>query len=204
MKIIQFKHLIDTGNFSKTEQWANLKSQIIKAIECVQWPPNSGSFILHDQSGRKRGQGNGVKPIKEACMLHLKSEGWQLETPVDIVTPKSTGAVDATYKIDNKFFAVEWETGNISSSHRALNKMALGLLKNVLVGGVLILPTRNMYRYLTDRVGNYRELEPYFYMWESLASKISEGLLAVVAIEHDGVSKDVSRIPKGTDGRALT
>jgi hypothetical protein len=58
-----------------------------------------------------------------------------------------------------------------------------------------------MYRYLTDRVGNFPELEPYFPLWQAL--KVEEGLLEVIAIEHDGVSQSVPRIPKGTDGRAL-
>jgi hypothetical protein len=101
----------------------------------------------------------------------------------------------------DKLLCVEWETGNISSSHRALNKMCLGILKGVLIGGVLILPTRKMYGYLTDRVGNFSEIEPYFPFWRHL--QFPEGILAVIAIEHDAVSLDVPRIPKGTDGRAL-
>jgi hypothetical protein len=82
-----------------------------------------------------------------------------------------------------------------------MNKIALGIIKGVLVGGLLIVPTREMYRYLTDRIGNFKELEPYFPMWRAL--KVDEGFLGVIAIEHDGGSKDVPRIPKGTDGRAL-
>lgn len=103
--------------------------------------------------------------------------------------------------VGEKFFVLEWETGNISSSHRAINKMCLGLLDGTLIGGVLVVPTRAMYKYLTDRVGNFTELEPYFRFWRRCPVK--EGLLAVIAIEHDGVSRDVQRIPKGTDGRAL-
>jgi hypothetical protein len=79
--------------------------------------------------------------------------------------------------------------------------MALGLLEGILIGGVLIVPTREMYNYLTDRVGNLRELEPYFPLWRSLP--VRDGILAVIAIEHDAVSKNVPRIGKGTDGRAL-
>ncbi len=79
--------------------------------------------------------------------------------------------------------------------------MALGMLSGKVAGGILILPTRTMYRYLTDRVGNYEELAPYFPLWSALP--IEEGTLAVIAIEHDAVSKSVPRIPKGTDGRAL-
>jgi hypothetical protein len=58
-----------------------------------------------------------------------------------------------------------------------------------------------MYKYLTDRVGNFPELEPYFPLWQAL--KVEEGLLTIIAIEHDAVSQSVPRIPKGTDGRAL-
>ena len=134
-------------------------------------------------------------------MLCLNSLGWNLETPVDIATLKRPGPMDATYRVRDRLFCVEWETGNISSSHRAMNKMALGILKKILIGGVLILPTRDMYKYLTDRVGNFPELEPYFPLWRSL--KVNEGLLAVIAIEHDDVSRSVPRIPKATDGRAL-
>ncbi|HHW41239.1 MAG TPA: hypothetical protein GXX19_08845 [Syntrophomonadaceae bacterium] len=201
MKIIRFERLIDKGEFSKSGTWNIIENQIVQAIKAIAWPPGSGSFILYDQPGKARGKGNGVKPIKEACMFHLKSLGWSLETPVHIATLKKPGPLDATFPVGERLFCVEWETGNISSSHRALNKIALGILKNVLIGGILILPTRKMYKYLTDRVGNFEELEPYFPFWRSLC--VDEGLLGVIAIEHDAVSKNVPRIPKGTDGRAL-
>ena len=201
MKIAKSETLIDCGPFSNSEDWARIKEQIISAIKMIQWPSGSGHFFLHDQSGKKRGQGNGVKPIKEACMLHLKSFGWSLETKVDLATLKRPGPMDATCRVGNRLFCLEWETGNISSTHRALNKMAIGIMKKVLIGGALILPTRDMYRYLTDRVGNFPEIEPYFPLWQSI--KVEEGLLVIIAIEHDGVSLDVPRIPKGTDGRAL-
>jgi hypothetical protein len=96
---------------------------------------------------------------------------------------------------------VEWETGNISSSHRAINKMALALLFRRISGGLLVLPTRDLYRYLTDRAGNYRELEPYFPLFSAL--QVAEGYLGVLAVEHDATSYSVPRIAKGTSGRAL-
>ncbi|MBN1102483.1 MAG: hypothetical protein JXL84_03615 [Deltaproteobacteria bacterium] len=201
MKIVRTEKLIDSGEFSRSKKWRQIEDHIRTAIMSIQWPPGSGSFTLYDESGKKPGEGSGVKPIKDACMQTLKSLGWRLETPVDIATVKRPGPMDATYPVGNKLFCVEWETGNISSSHRALNKMALGLLKGILIGGVLIVPTRHMYWYLTDRVGNLSELEPYFPLWRSL--NVDEGLLAVVAVEHDAVSRDVPKIGKGTDGRAL-
>lgn len=201
MKIMKIERLIDAGGFSKTKEWKTIYDHITKAIKSIEWPQGSGSFTLYPESGKNRGEGNGVKPIKEACMLHLQSLGWTLEQPFDIATVKQPGKIDACYPASGRFFALEWETGNISSSHRAVNKMALGIMKKILIGGILILPTREMYQYLTDRVGNFPELEPYFPLWRSI--KVDQGFLGIIAIQHDAVSEAVPRIPKGTDGRAL-
>jgi hypothetical protein len=69
----------------------------------------------------------------------------------------------------------------------------------ILIGGILILPTRELYQYLTDRIGNLPELEAYFPLWRAL--DVKEGLLGVIAVEHDSASTLVPRIPKGTSGR---
>jgi hypothetical protein len=74
-------------------------------------------------------------------------------------------------------------------------------LDDKLDAGFLILPSREFYQYLTDRVGNFRELEPYFPMWKSL--NLPEKVLAIIEVEHDETSKKVPKIKKGTDGRAL-
>jgi Restriction endonuclease BamHI len=126
--------------------------------------------------------------------------GWGLETPINYAT-RSPGKVDATKVLDNHLFALEWETGNISSSHRAVNKMVLGLLRGVFLGTILVLPSRKLYPYLTDRIGNYEELEPYFDVWRAV--RIEEAFLAIFVIEHDQVDSKVPTITKGTDGRAL-
>jgi hypothetical protein len=63
------------------------------------------------------------------------------------------------------------------------------------------LPSRKLYPYLTDRIGNYEELEPYFDVWRSV--NINEGFLAIFVVEHDTVDSSVPQITKGTDGRAL-
>ena len=111
------------------------------------------------------------------------------------------GKIDAVLETKFGVIALEWETGNISSSHRALNKMALGLLKGILFCGILVVPSRDLYRYLTDRIGNFSELEPYLELWGSIPCK--SGVLQIVVIEHDKTSLDVPRIPKGTSGRAF-
>jgi len=121
--------------------------------------------------------------------------------PLDIATVRRLGKLDAVLDTPYGKAGVEWETGNISSSHRALNKMALGLKKKVLIAGILVVPSRELYQYLTDRVGNFAELEPYLELWQSIPCE--SGVLEIVVIEHDAVSTNVPRIPKGTDGRAL-
>lgn len=127
--------------------------------------------------------------------------GWQLEAPVFIREVRRAGKVDALKATALGDFVFEWETGNISSSHRALNKIALGIIRELIMGGVLVLPTRKLYPYLTDRIGNYEELLPYFPVWRKIP--VDRGLMVVIAIEHDALDPEVPIIGKGTDGRAL-
>jgi len=197
VKLAHIEYLIKKGAFASSKAWTGILSDLKEAISSVVWPPNNSSFILNPQTGRGRGEGNGVKPIKEACMLTLNQLGWSIDERrnplrLDAVKHLKGGTV----------FGVEWETGNISSSHRAINRLLLGHRKELLVGGVLIVPTRVLYRYLTDRVGNLAELAPYFGLWKDAAGW-ANGVLAVLAVEHDGTDPKVPRISKGTDGRAL-
>jgi hypothetical protein len=196
VKIVQEISLISKGSFEESQEWAVIRNEIRSAIDLIVWPPGASNFTINPTR-----HGNGVKPIKNACMTALKENfGWQLETQIRYAT-RLPGRVDATKALDNHLFALEWETGNISSSHRALNKMVLGLLRGVFLGSALVLPNRKLYPYLTDRIGNYEELEPYFDVWRAI--EIQEGFLAVFVIEHDAIDSSVPRIKKGTDGRAL-
>ncbi len=201
MKIVREETLISCGKYAASSEWKKTRESLYKTIREVDWPPGSGKFMIYPEFGKRRGEGNGVKPIKLGLMGELKEQGWKLEEPLDIAILKKPGKLDAVLYTDYGAVALEWETGNISSSHRALNKMALGLLKGVLACGVLVVPSRELYKYLTDRIGNMAELEPYFDLWSSIPCE--QGVLEIVAIEHDATSTDVPRIPKGTSGRAL-
>lgn len=201
MKILRVETLIACGQFADSAGWRKVREDLHLGIRGVVWPTGSDKFTIYPQSGKKRGEGNGVKPIKEGLMLHLEDLGWGLEVPLDMSSLKKPGKLDAVLYTLRGPVAVEWETGNISSSHRALNKMALGLLKGKLACGTLIVPSRKFYKFLTDRIGNFDELEPYWDLWRSLPCE--EGVLEIVEVEHDAESFDVPRIPKGTDGRAL-
>lgn len=188
--------LISRGGFEKSQEWSVIQSEIRSAIDLIVYPAGTSEFTINPVR-----HGNGVKPIKNACMAALQENfGWELETKITYAT-RSPGRVDATKRLNGDFFALEWETGNISSSHRAVNKMVLGLLRGVFLGSALVLPSRKLYAYLTDRIGNYEELEPYFDVWRAV--NLEEGFLEVFVVEHDAIDSNVPTITKGTDGRAL-
>lgn len=100
--------------------------------------------------------------------------------------------------------AIEWETGNISSSHRSMNKLCLVMLAGLIDIGVLILPSRLLYHHLTDRIGNWPELSPYLPLWNHIGQGMQRGLLAVTVVEHDELTDDpaIPFIPQGSDGRS--
>jgi len=183
------------------------------AVGHVEWPAGTGTgrFTIYPESGKKRGEGNGVTPIKNGLMEKLEASGWQLESTAKTALGADLGAFDAVKMTPAGPIVLEWETGNISSSHRSLNKMAMLLMSGGIATGTLVVPSRSLYKYLTDRIGNISELEPYFSLWQSLALPckkcgkipLENGVLEIVVIEHDATSTNVPRIPKGTSGRAL-
>lgn len=46
------------------------------AIKRVAWPPRTKKRVIYPESGKKRGEGNEVKPIKEGLISQLKQSGW--------------------------------------------------------------------------------------------------------------------------------
>lgn len=200
MQIVQQEILISKGPFSNSEEWHKIRQNVQKAVCAADWPPGSGSFTIYPESGKKSGEGNGVKPIKNEAIAQLQKYGWQAEQPWPIGERLRPGNMDAAYQSSTGTICFEWETGNISSSHRSLNKLCLGLLQGKLTGGFLVVPSRKLYVYLTDRIGNISELEPYFPLWR--ATPCEHGVLEVIVIEHDHISRNVPKIPKGTDGRS--
>ncbi len=99
---------------------------------------------------------------------------------------------------------IEWETGNISSSHRSMNKLCLVMLAGLIDIGVVILPSRLLYAHLTDRIGNWMELSPYLPLWHYIGQGMERALLAVTVVEHDELTDDpaVPFITQGSDGRS--
>jgi hypothetical protein len=200
LKIVDVVTLQSCGSYAGSEHWRKTRKQIHQAVRRCEWPIGSGSFTIHPQSGKKRGQGNGVKPIRTEFVRDLKERGWVIEGRAKNALDQCLGDFDAVLPGPEKPIVVEWETGNISSSHRSMNKLTMLVSSGVISAGVLVVPSRKLYVYLTDRIGNIKELEPYFGLWRSVPC--TSGVLEIVVIEQDAESTDVPRIAKMTDGRS--
>ena len=200
MQIVAVHSLIARGRYVESVEWATTTANLHQAIRQVEWPEGSGLFTIYPESGKKPGEGNGVKPIKIGLMHELARQGWTIEARAKNALGVALGDFDALLTTPYGPVVLEWETGNISSSHRSMNKLAMLLMDSIIAAGVLVVPSRRLYRFLTDRIGNIGELEPYFRLWSSV--QCAEGILEIVVIEHDAESMDVPRIPKATDGRA--
>lgn len=200
MKIVDLVTLRSCGPYSESEHWKKTRQQIHDAVKLCEWPIGSGSFTIYPQSGKKSGEGNGVKPIRNEFVKKLKSEGWMIEGSAKNKIDQALGDFDAVLEGPEKPVVVEWETGNISSSHRSMNKLTMLVSTGVISAGILVVPSRKLYVWLTDRIGNIKELEPYFGLWKSVPCE--SGVLEIIVIEQDAESLQVPRIPKGTDGRA--
>ena len=199
MKIAETVDVISTGAFPKSKTWKQACKDVEDAIGRVDWPHGSGAFVINPIR-----HGNGVKPIKIPCTLRLQSLGWRVESlPPLSSTVLRPGDLDALVVRDGHYVAFEWETGNISSSHRAMNKLVLGLIHHAVIGCFLVLPSRALYPYLTDRIGNMAELRAYLPLWSAASAKVQEAALRIYVVEYDRTDSTVAQIPKGTDGRAL-
>jgi len=213
VKFTRWDVLHDAGGYSASREFQRIRDDLVDAISRTVWPPGSPSFTVYPESGKKTGKGNGVKPIKVGFTSALVEHGWTLEkrAPRQIATEPNAvlkgsqpGAFDCHLSFPADVpqpFVVEWETGNISSSHRAINRIGLGMLRSYVSGGILIVPSSRLAPFLTDRIGNEGELQPYRELWKDW-SFVKYGYFAIVSVEHDHESFDVPRIPKGTDGRA--
>ncbi len=194
MKIVTEDFFIHRGEFSQSEEFIQILFELRTAIKSVTWHIED-SFVINPIR-----RGNGVVPIKLNFIKTLISFGWIAEKRMRFAEGMNPGPIDIVKVTSFGDFAVEWETGNISSSHRALNKMAVGIIQDLIIGGILILPARNLACYLTDRIGNFEEIKPYFSLYRNVI--VDSGILGVIAIDYDNISDKSPLIPKGRDGHA--
>lgn len=194
MQVEKIQMLVEKGEFSKSKEFQEIRSEVLLAIEAVDWF-DKGKFIINPTK-----KGNGVKLIKNNFIETLKQYSWRTEITMQLVEGVGPGAIDAIKNTHSGLFAVEWETGNISSSHRALNKLAIAVLHKQIIGGFLVVPVRQLSIFLTDRIGNYEELRGYFPLYRSL--RIKNGAIGIIGVTYDGISSLAPLIPKGNDGNS--
>ena len=208
--------------------WAILHTSYTAAIANIDHLAGSGELILRRKIRLPNGQTqrNGVGYLRARFLNYmLKTEGWRAEGIVNLARDRDQPPIklypsgeDYREPITSDFggfdfvtttpngtrIAIEWETGNISSSHRSMNKLAIALAHGLVDVGVLIVPSRNLYEHLTDRIGNIGELSGYLSMWEGLKTTVPRGLLAITVVEHDNLTDDPNFpfLSTGNDGRA--
>ncbi|HEV3345076.1 MAG TPA: hypothetical protein VG125_32165 [Pirellulales bacterium] len=195
MRIKHVETLLAAGPYATSQEWSLLRAQLHDAVSRVDWPSGSGTFTVYPERRGRSGGGNGIGPIKTSLMTQLKKTAWKLSDHLELAVGQPPCRLDAVFYTKQGPFAVEWDTGSLASSHRALNKMALGLVKGILVGGALVVPTRKLYRYLTHEIGNWEQIAPFLDLWRAVP--IRNGVLEVIAVEHDVASVRVPKIPTG-------
>lgn len=197
MQIVATHNPLSAGKVDETPEWKAAWDQVVEAIKCIDWPHGSGSFLLNP--GQKKHE-NGVGPIKIPCLARLVQHGWRVEKLPRELAGIGMGNLDALKETRLGPIGFEWETGNISSSHRAVNKLVHAITEGALLGGILVVPCQRMRPFITDRIGNITELLPYFPVWGKVA--FPKGILRIAVVDFDELSTDVPLIPKLADGNA--
>lgn len=171
--------------------------EVIKSIEKPVWPPGATTFTIREGKNE-----NGVVPIKEDCYIQLEDVfDWYREKELTVLKQEKQkgGPIDVykEFSTESNILRVglEFETGNISSAHRSMNKIALGLSRSELDLGIILLPMKSFAYHLTDRISNFEELEPYFEL-------MSGRPFICIGFDADKMSssEDIPYIPKGKDG----
>ena len=196
MKIVGVRRVIGKGPLAPSAEWEKIRESVIAALSAVDWPLGSGKFTVNPTP-----HGNGVQPIQERAAGMLDGKGWEAQRRWPISDIRQPGRMDAAYISSRGLVAFEWETGNIASSHRSINKICLGFTIGAIAGGILAISSRKLYPYLTDRVGNFGEIEPYIPLWS--ATPCQEAVFEIIVVEHDATNDDVPLIPKKMTGRAV-
>lgn len=195
MKIVAVKRVIGRGPLAPTPEWKHIRQSVENAVSGFDWPEGSGSFTIRSQKNA-----NGVEPIQKRAANLLNEGGWKAQYPWPIDESSKPGRMDAAFESSHGTVAFEWETGNVSSSHRSINKICLGFYLGALAGGIVALPSNRLAKFLTDRVGNIGEIERYFPLWQN--TPCTQGVLEIMVIEHDHEDPDIDPIEKKKTGRA--
>jgi hypothetical protein len=125
MKIVHVETVLSCGTYAKSKHWAQTRKALHTAIKKCAWPPGSRAFTIYPESGKRRGEGNGVGPIRLEFVKELRDRGWTIEGAAKNQVGQDLGDFDAVLLGPSGPVVAEWETGNVSSSHRSMNKLTM-------------------------------------------------------------------------------
>lgn len=228
MKWLRTLVIFDRGDVVRDMEWQTIHEAYVRSIVSIDYPVGAGTLTLRRKTRRpdNKWDRNGVGYLRRRFIEHIvNNEHWDAEVDFDLgedrappdlqlypsgesyrepMTSKFGGFDFVTTATTGMHVAIEWETGNISSSHRSMNKLAIALAAGKIQVGVLIVPSRDLYEHLTDRIGNIGELSGYLSMWKGLEAGVERGLLAISVVEHDDLTDDPAHpyLSVGNDGRA--
>lgn len=197
MKIDAVHYIVRRGQFAQGAEYATIEEELRRSIAPIVWPPGAQDFSINPISN-----GNGVKPIKVACELELQQLGWRRQHPIKKSGTRGFGPVDMVRDTAAGLFGMEWETGNISSLHRSLNKLCWLISQGTVIAGTSIVASGALYPYLTDRIASYPEIAAYVPFFAHYLRDV-DTVLAIVVVEHDRLDTSAPLITKGIDGMAL-
>jgi len=164
MKWLRTLVLFDQGEVISSPDWKALHESYVRSIEDIDNPVGSGRLCLRRKVRLSNGQWarNGVGYLRERFLEHIRDvEGWKPEGIVELTRDRDQPAIRlypslesyrepitsdfggfdlVTEGADGTKIAIEWETGNISSSHRSMNKLAIALGAGIIEVGVLTCP----------------------------------------------------------------
>lgn len=186
------KNLMQANELAR-QAFSEIKEAILK--NCTD---DSGKFTINSSEKNC----NGVVPVKEGIYRYLEERcEWFREKPLAYFENAKKGGPIDVYKEfgdrNNPFsVGLEFETGNISSAHRSMNKLLLGIQHEDLQMAFLIMPIKKLAHYLTDRIANYEELAPYFLLLENFPFVV----FGFDADNYDENKETTPPFPKGKDG----
>jgi hypothetical protein len=179
MKIVRTEYLVCAGDFAESLEWERIQGDIACGIVAIcRIKPGCKASEMENRSSR----GKHAYPLwRQAFAAKLETLGWLPNvhfnnTPLQLCTPFDLGLA-----IRNGNFCVELATGDLSHTIMVLNKLTLGILSGVLVGGVMVmLNEERRAKFAAERL-SFDALQMYFDVWKAV--KVPEGLLVVIAAE---------------------
>jgi hypothetical protein len=153
LKIMDVVTLQSCGTYAVSRHWKKTRKQIHDAVKRCERP----EFVSF-----------------------LKTKGWAMDRRSRNAFDRALGYFDAVLPGPEKPVVVEWEAGDVSSSHYSMNKLTMFVSSGIISAGVLVVSSRRFYVRSGDRAGNFRELDAYLGLWKSVPC--GAGVLELIVV----------------------